>query len=80
MLKRNLISQKRVKSRTEYEVTVVMSFIVIICYLLKKSLGQGAFIFSMFCSSAFHCNNTDALKIIYVAYFYCIIKCGLIFE
>jgi hypothetical protein len=75
-VKRNLISQKRVKSRTESKVTVVMSFIVIMCYLLKKSLGNGAFIFSMFCVSP---NNTDALKIIYVAYFYCIIKYGLIF-
>jgi len=57
-----------------------MSFIAIICYLLEKSIGHGAIIFSVFCSSAFHFNNTDALKIIYVVYFYCIIKFGLIFE
>lgn len=53
-MKRNLMSQKSVKSRTEIKVPVVMSFTVIMCYLLKKSLGHGAFIFSMFCSSAFH--------------------------
>jgi hypothetical protein len=57
-----------------------MSFVVIICYLLKTSVGHETFNFSMFCSSAFHFNITDALKIMYVAYFYCIIKYGLIFE
>jgi len=57
-----------------------MSFIVIIFYLSKTSLGHGTFNFSMFCSSEFQFNITDTVKIIFVTYFYCIIKCGLIFE